>query len=53
VIYRRGRSMRVMVYAGRDPLTGKKKWVSRKAGASASEQKDLDRQALSPSSRVV
>jgi hypothetical protein len=29
VIYRRGRSMRVMVYAGRDPLTGRKKWVSR------------------------
>jgi integrase len=29
VIYRRGHSMRVMVYAGRDPLTGKKKWVSR------------------------
>jgi hypothetical protein len=29
VIYRRGRSMRVMVYARRDPLTGKKKWVSR------------------------
>jgi hypothetical protein len=29
VIYRRGRSMRVMLYAGRDPLTGKKKWVSR------------------------
>jgi len=28
-IYRRGHSMRVMVYAGRDPLTGKKKWVSR------------------------
>jgi hypothetical protein len=21
--------MRVMVYAGRDPLTGRKKWVSR------------------------
>ena len=29
MIYRRGRSIRVMVYAGRDPLTGKKKWVSR------------------------
>ena len=29
MIYRRGRSMRVMVYAGRDPLTGRKKWVSR------------------------
>ena len=29
MIYRRGQSMRVMVYAGRDPLTGKKKWVSR------------------------
>jgi hypothetical protein len=29
VIYRRGHSIRVMVYAGRDPLTGKKKWVSR------------------------
>jgi integrase len=29
VIYRRGHSIRVMVYAGLDPLTGKKKWVSR------------------------
>ena len=29
MIYRRGHSMRVVVYAGRDPLTGKKKWVSR------------------------
>ncbi len=29
MIYRRGQSMRVMVYAGLDPLTGKKKRVSR------------------------
>lgn len=29
MIRQRGKSLQVMVYAGQDPLTGRKKWVSR------------------------
>jgi hypothetical protein len=29
VIRQRGKGTQVMVYAGRDPLTGRKRWVSR------------------------
>jgi integrase len=50
VIYRRGHSMRVMVYAGRDPLTGKKKWVSRQirgtGRAALKEAKQIEAQLL-------
>jgi integrase len=50
VIYRRGHSMRVMVYAGRDPLTGKKKWVSRQVPgtgrAALKEAKQVEAQLL-------
>jgi integrase len=50
VIYRRGQSMRVMVYAGRDPLTGKKKWVSRQVRgtgrAALKEAKQVEAQLL-------
>ena len=50
MIYRRGHSMRVMVYAGRDPLTGKKKWVSRQirgtGRAALKEAKQIEAQLL-------
>jgi integrase len=50
VIYRRGQSMRVMVYAGRDPLAGKKKWVSRQVRgtgrADLKEAKQIEAQLL-------
>ncbi len=53
MIYRRGQSMRVMVYAGRDPLTGKKKWVSRQvrgAGRAALKEASRSRPSYSPRS---
>jgi integrase len=50
VICRRGHSMRVMVYAGRDPLTGKKKWVSRQVRgtgrAALKEAKQIEAQLV-------
>jgi hypothetical protein len=50
VIRQRGKSTQVMVYAGRDPLTGRKRWVSRQVAgtgrAALKEAKQIEAQLL-------
>jgi hypothetical protein len=59
VIRQRGKSTQVMVYAGRDPLTGRKRWVSRQVAgtgrAALKEAKQIEAQlfAALPRSRCL
>jgi integrase len=50
VIRQRGKSTQVMVYAGRDPLTGRKRWVSRQVSgtgrAALKEAKQIEARLL-------
>ena len=50
MIRQRGKSTQVMVYAGRDPLTGRKRWVSRQVAgtgrAALKEAKQIEAQLL-------
>jgi hypothetical protein len=53
VIRQRGKSTQVMVYAGRDPLTGRKRWVSRQVagtGQTALKEASRSRRGCSPRS---
>lgn len=50
MIRQRGKSTQVMVYAGRDPLTGRKRWVSRQVAgtgrAALKEAKQIEAKLL-------
>jgi integrase len=46
VIRKRSNSWQVMVYAGCDPLTGKRKWVNRQVNASRREAERVERRLM-------
>ncbi|HKE99038.1 MAG TPA: tyrosine-type recombinase/integrase, partial [Actinomycetes bacterium] len=46
MIRRRNNGWQVMVYGGRDPLTGRKKWISRQVNASRREAERVERRLM-------